>query len=47
MYFYVPQVEFFDIPNGGGGKTLKARMFKPPGLKEEEEGTKYPMVLHV
>ena len=40
-------MEFFDIPNGGS-KTLKARMFKPPGLKEEEEeGTKYPMVLHV
>ena len=38
-------MDLFDIPNGAG-RTLKARMFKPPGLKEEDD-TKYPMVLHV
>ena len=38
-------MEHFDIPSDGG-RTLKARMFKPPGLKEEDD-TKYPMVLHV
>ena len=38
-------MELFDIPNGGSRK-LKARMFKPPGLKEEDDA-KHPMVLHV
>ena len=42
-----PRIKTLDIPIAENDVTVRAKMYLPAGLKEDDPGIKYPLVLHV